>query len=121
MSMTDAETLLYGEPVTEDDCSCDVHGCRLGYYHGEGWVCPACKEEANMEPSMLPECKHCGGIGSWYGVGPHRHDFGKTGSVIGSTVIDDKADWPKNFHEDHEAPGCGVWTCTKCRGTGRQE
>jgi hypothetical protein len=52
-------------------------------------------------------------------MAPHSHDIKKTGSIIGSTVIDPKKNWPNNFWEDPEAPGCGVWTCEKCNGTGQ--
>jgi len=46
-----------------------------------------------------------------YGVAPHIHDFSKTGSIIGSTRIKSKSEWPESFVEDPEAPGCGVYYC----------
>lgn len=63
-------------------------------------------------------CIECGGQGSWYGLAPHSHNMEKTGSIIGSTEIYSKDKWPANFTEDAEAPGCGVWTCEKCGGSG---
>lgn len=50
----------------------------------------------------------------YYGVGPHQHDLSVTGSFIGSTKIDPKEKWPKNFVEDREEPGCGTWYCPDC-------
>ena len=46
-----------------------------------------------------------------YGLAPHGHDIARTGSIMGSTVLRPKDDWPPNFHEDPEAPGCGVYYC----------
>lgn len=85
----------------------------------------------NPEPGSLPEvsasdsnglccCEHCNdGDGNcaypWYGLAPHGHDLSKTGSIIGSTVIDDTDTWPANFEEDSEAPGCGTYAyCPEC-------
>lgn len=48
-----------------------------------------------------------------YGVGPHRHDLSR-GTFLGSTVPLPKEDWPNNFREDPEVPGCGVWLCPGC-------
>ncbi len=60
----------------------------------------------------------------YYGVAPHKHDTTRTGSIIGSTVIDPKESWPANFSPDYEEgdditkpiPGlCGTYThCQKC-------
>ncbi len=50
-----------------------------------------------------------------YGVAPHKHDLGKTGSIIGSTVVQPKETWPENFVEDKESPGCGTYYCPKCK------
>ena len=50
-----------------------------------------------------------------YGLAPHWHDLSKTGSILGSTVIDPKETWPENFDEDPEAPGLGTYAhCPKC-------
>ena len=65
-------------------------------------------------------CEHCydgenGCIYPMYGVAPHSHNMGLIGSIIGSTVLDDKKRWPENFIEDEEARGCGTYThCLKC-------
>lgn len=62
-------------------------------------------------------CEHChDGDGHcdypMYGLAPHDH-VGKR--MIGSTVIRPKSEWPANFREDPDAPGCGVYThCLKC-------
>lgn len=50
-----------------------------------------------------------------YGVGPHNHDLSK-GSFIGSTVPIKKDEWPDNYSEDPECPGCGVYVCPECKG-----
>ena len=63
-------------------------------------------------------CGACEGQGTWYGVAPHKHDLSKTGSIIGSTVVEPKERWPENFREDPECEGCGVWTCRACGGSG---
>lgn len=53
----------------------------------------------------------------YYGVGPHRH-VGLTdnaASVIGSTVLEPKENWPENYKEDEECPGLGAYThCLNC-------
>jgi len=46
-----------------------------------------------------------------YGVGPHRHEGG---TIIGSTRMLPKEEWPANFEEDPECPGLGVWWCPEC-------
>lgn len=60
------------------------------------------------------KCELCEGVGHWYGVAPHRHDMDKTGSIIGSTVILPKEEWPKNFIPDPEDETCGTWFCESC-------
>lgn len=49
-----------------------------------------------------------------YGVAPHWHDINKTGSIVGSTVLYDKKEWPENY--DDVDGGCGVYYCpnNKC-------
>lgn len=64
------------------------------------------------------QCLACEGQGTWYGVAPHKHDMEKTGSIIGSTVIIPKEEWPNNFREDPECEGCGTWFCEACNGSG---
>jgi hypothetical protein len=62
-------------------------------------------------------CKHCddgeGGCAyPYYGMAPHKHVGTE---MAGSTVLDPKDEWPDNFSEDAESPGCGVWTeCPVC-------
>lgn len=46
-----------------------------------------------------------------YGVGPHRH---QGDSWIGSTVMLDKSEWPDNYREDPDCPGCGVYWRPQC-------
>ena len=73
----------------------------------------------NKEPA--PKCNTCldGEIYPYYGLAPHKHDMTKTGSIIGSTVIDPESEWPSNFHPDAEDSGAGVWTCPNCDGYGQ--
>lgn len=65
-------------------------------------------------------CKnpHCDDY-PYYGVAPHKHvgfSFNPNTSItfIGSTVIKPKEDWPKNFVEDGENAGLGVYYCPEC-------
>lgn len=69
-----------------------------------------------MTPPSTPlaTCPRCEGIGIWYGVAPHRHDMQKTGSIIGSTVLLPKEEWPSNFRPDPEDPSCGTYFCDLC-------
>ena len=72
-------------------------------------------------------CKHCETVpGSgesmfpYYGMAPHTHAMGRTGSLIGSTVLSPRAEWPENFEPDPEDPWAGVWThCLHC-GAGKK-
>lgn len=70
-------------------------------------------------------CENCGYGGEggcvypYYGVAPHRHDLTRTGSIIGSTVIEPRGKWPANFApdepEEKDGGGCGVYThCLTC-------
>ena len=38
----ESDRLLYGEPLTDDECLCEVHGSRLGYHYQRGWICDDC-------------------------------------------------------------------------------
>ena len=73
-----------------------------------------------MTHAINGRCDHCDdGQGQclypYYGMAPHRHDLSKTGSFIGSTVVDPKDSWPDNFVEDEPGAGCGVYTkCPVC-------
>lgn len=51
---------------------------------------------------LFSECKECydGLFYPSYGTAPHVHDFSKTGSFIGSTVILPKEKWPENYEPD---------------------
>jgi len=66
---------------------------------------------------LLCCCEHCNnGEGEcaypWYGMAPHKHE-GK--QMVGSTVVDDKSEWPENFDEDCEMEGLGTYThCLHC-------
>ncbi len=56
---------------------------------------------------------HC--VYPYYGLAPRKHDLSKTGSILGSTVIDNKSEWPEHFAEDWEAKGCGTYAhCLEC-------
>ena len=56
------------------------------------------------------KCKECadGYFYPHYGVAPHVH-VGV--SFFGSTQIIPKHQWPDNFVEDKDAPGCGTYYC----------
>ena len=74
-----------------------------------------------------PLCQACffeHGVGSemsepWYGLAPHHHDVSLTGSIIGSTVMDEVPEpdedgdivLPGNllFTPDPDAPGLGTY------------
>lgn len=64
------------------------------------------------------KCPDCAGGGTWYGLAPHVHDLEKTGSFIGSTVIDEPETWPSNYTDTDN--GAGIWTCETCNGTGKR-
>jgi hypothetical protein len=64
----------------------------------------------------MDECKNeacLAGYYPQYGLAPHSHDL-SSGSFIGSTRIKERSEWPKNFKEDPESPGCGVYVCPDC-------
>lgn len=76
--------------------------------------------DPNADPyaDAIFNCKTCGD-GEFlpiYGVGPHRHEGD---SFIGSTVHLPQEEWPANYKEDPDAPGCGTWTCPDCDGCGK--
>lgn len=53
----------------------------------------------------------------YYGLAPHKHVgvlADRPETMIRSTVIKPKEAWPKNFEEDPESPGCGVYYCPDC-------
>lgn len=64
-------------------------------------------------------CEYCddgegGSVFPYYGLAPHKHDMSQ-GSFIGSTRIEPKSTWPKNFEPDPENEGAGVYThCLHC-------
>lgn len=66
----------------------------------------------------LVSCDYCeDGDGQsvfpYYGVAPHTHDTAN--GMIGSTRLLPKDQWPANFREDPDAPGCGTYThCPRC-------
>lgn len=58
-----------------------------------------------------PDCHHY----PMYGMAPHKHvGVSSPETFIGSTQVDPKESWPKNFFEDSEAPGCGTYVCPDC-------
>ncbi len=46
------ETLLYGEPSTEEDYLCDRHGCRLTIRKSK-LVCSVCEDEYREEQEAM--------------------------------------------------------------------
>jgi hypothetical protein len=50
----------------------------------------------------------------YYGVAPHQHDMAKTGTFLGSTVLEPPSKWPKNFRPDPEGDSCGMYYCPTC-------
>jgi hypothetical protein len=71
-------------------------------------------------------CQHCDdgdGLSCFpmYGVGPHRHEMlTKTSPIIGSTRLLPESEWPDNYREDPDCPGCGTYWCPHC-GEGKPE
>lgn len=58
----------------------------------------------------------------YYGVAPHTHQFNDTTHPtdwLGSTRVLPKDQWGKNFREDPECPGQGVYM--RCPGCGNGE
>ena len=85
--------------------------CFLGWYRrfhdGRCMYCGIIHSKA--------KCNFCEGIGYSYGVAPHVHDMSATGSIIGSTKILPKTQWPKQFMPDPENESCGTWFCEHCQ------
>ena len=67
-----------------------------------------------MKRTTCPTCSD--GQYPHYGLAPHRHVnlTNDPRSFIGSTRTEPKDQWPKNFTEDSDAEGCGVWHCPDC-------
>jgi hypothetical protein len=61
---------------------------------------------------LFSKCKVCydGYFYPDYGVAPHKHDFTKTGSFIGSTELLPKDQYPDNY--DDVDKGWGIYYCT---------
>jgi hypothetical protein len=71
--------------------------------------CPMFQE---MEPDWKEGIKKEGCIYPYYGVAPHKHipvDF-KGHKGVGTKTLD-KSEWPKNFIEDSDCEGCGIYKC----------
>lgn len=66
-------------------------------------------------------CKENPDIYPYYGVAPHIHDLTKTGSIIGSTVLLNKKDYPDNY--DDVDNGCGIYYCEnkECENSKEQQ
>lgn len=47
----------------------------------------------------------------YYGLAPHTHTIKNGKIIIDGTKILDKNNYPDNFREDPEAPGCGGYHC----------
>lgn len=54
---------------------------------------------------------------SWYGLAPHHHDTGITGSLIGSTVFDPLPDLPEGEIEYEIEPGLFFMPDSEVDGT----
>ena len=55
-----------------------------------------------------------------YGVGPHTCFYKITGATIGQSQPLPREQWPDNYQEDPDCPGCGVYWCPEC-GDGKPE
>ena len=67
-------------------------------------------------------CKHCTDPNGdpcypQYGTGPHK-SFDEHGNHF--TEFLPKEEWPENYREDPDCPGCGIWWCPVC-GDGKPE
>lgn len=49
-----------------------------------------------------------------YGVAPHECFYKIPGAKIGESRLLPRDQWPDNFTEDSESPGCGVYWCAHC-------
>jgi len=55
-----------------------------------------------------------------YGVAPHECYYKKPGGQVGDSTLLPKSEWPKNFVEDVDCPGLGIYThCLNC-GAGKE-
>lgn len=117
----------------------DCHPAFLANSFDDGDFWHNCKDRATFENELRAEyeaenaaekkkcCQHCDdGDGDCffphYGVAPHAHymDPDLPGDFVGTTKLFPKDQWPANFKEDPEAPGCGTYTfCPMC-GQGRK-
>lgn len=50
-----------------------------------------------------------------YGVAPHLCFYKVPGATVGESLLLPKEQWPSNFIEDPDVPGCGVWFCPTCK------
>ena len=74
-------------------------------------------QKINQQVSVMScnECTDLSGekIYQYYGVAPHNS--GCLNSPIGQSRILAKEEWPENFREDRDVPGCGTYThCLNC-------
>lgn len=58
------------------------------------------------EETHADECPGC-----YYGTAPHYHDL-SGGSIVGSTRLLPREEWPSNFTPDPEDASAGVYHCT---------
>ncbi len=65
--------------------------------------CPSCTDPDTGEYL----CPH-------YGVGPHTCYHKIPNAVIGQSQPLPKSEWPKNYVEDPDCPGMGIWYCPDC-------
>ena len=66
---------------------------------------------------MITQCNNedCKEFYPHYGLAPHNHYMMEDSpEFIGTTKFLAKKDWPKNFIEDKDEPGMGIWYCPNC-------
>ena len=75
-----ANTLLYGEPIIEDECLCEKHGSRLRFHKVRGWICDDCDDYVREEELEEVRREHEEYIAQ-------KHDMLQRGSC---TMVQDK-------------------------------
>jgi hypothetical protein len=105
------------ETKTEGRQGCSVSYGRRDISQGGSRV----KKIIETILSKIQRRDPCFEIYPYYGVAPHKHVMSYAGEIAVTFAIP-KEEWPDNFVEDEDAPGCGTWFCpnkkcrAKCRG-----
>lgn len=55
-----------------------------------------------------------------YGPAPHTCFYKIPGATLGQSVTLPRGQWPHNFAEDPEVPGCGTFLCDPCLNAARK-